>query len=105
MLLLAPGIPPLTNIKFFSAITLTTSKFNTVVFTAPMCPGMFLFLNVLDGSEEAPIEPTALWNLEPCDIGPLLAFHLLITPWNPLPLDTPETSILSPAANKSALIS
>ena len=66
---------------------------------------MFLFLNVLDGSEEAPIEPTALWNLEPCDIGPLFAFHLLITPWNPLPLETPETSILSPAANISALIS
>ena len=62
---LTAAIKALEECNSDSAITLTTSKLITVVLTDPICPGILLFLNTLDGSDEAPIEPGALLNLEP----------------------------------------
>ena len=54
---LGPGTEPLTRSKLFSASTRTTTRFWTVIFLLPMCPGMCFPLNTLLGSEQAPFEP------------------------------------------------
>ncbi len=49
-----------------------------------------------DGYDEAPIDPGARWNIEPCVAAPPAKWCRLTTPWNPLPLLVPITSTRSP---------
>ena len=70
----------------------------------PILPAIRIPLKTLDGQEEAPIEPGAL-NLSccPCVASPTpLNPCLLTTPWKPLPLVVPTTSIYSPSIKISA---
>ena len=45
------------------------------------------------GVEElAPIEPGALWNIEPCAASPPFQWCRFTPPWKPLPIEVPVTS-------------
>ena len=57
-----------------------------MTFSRPMRPGSFTFLKVLWGQVLWPVEPGSRWNLEPWVLRPPPKFHLLTTPWKPLPL-------------------
>ena len=52
-----------------------------------------------DGYDEAPIEPGARWNIEPCVAAPPAKWWRLTTPWKPWPLLVPMTSTRSPWLN------
>ena len=54
---LGPGTAPLTKRRLFSTSTFTISRFCTVIFFPPICPGILFPLNTLLGSEQAPLEP------------------------------------------------
>ena len=49
-----------------------------------------------DGYDEAPIEPGARWNIEPCVASPPAKWWRFTTPWKPWPLLVPMTSTRSP---------
>src|SRR5207247_4567945 len=67
---LAPGTAPRTRTRFCSAITRTTLRFSTVRRSPPMRPGRWWPGHTRDGSDEAPIEPGARWNIEPWVASP-----------------------------------
>ena len=77
---LAPGIDPLTRIRFCSGRTSTISRFCWVTRALPIWPGIFLPRRTRDGQALQPIEPGARWNFEPCVARP---------PENPQRLTTP----------------
>ncbi len=81
----APGIAPLTRIRFFSAMTLTTRRFWTVRRSLPMWPGIDWFFQVRPGVWRMPIEPMRRWNIEPWAAGPPPTRKRFTTPWKPLP--------------------
>src|SRR3989304_2511991 len=64
-----------------------------------------MFLMPGGGQADAPIEPGARWNMEPCVARPPLKFHRLMTPVKPRPLLCPITSTTSPSLKMSTLIS
>ena len=51
-----------------------------------------------DGNDEAPIDPGARWNIDPCVAAPPAKWWRFTTPWNPLPRPVPITSTRSPSA-------
>ena len=57
----------------------------------PIWPGIFIPLKTRAGQALAPIEPGARTLWEPWLTGPRLKLWRLIPPWNPLPIETPET--------------
>ena len=65
----------------------------------PIRPAIRMPLKTRDGVAEAPIEPGLRTLCEPCETGPRLKLWRLIVPWKPLPIETPETLILSPGSN------
>ena len=64
----------------------------------PIRPAIFLPLNTRDGVADAPIEPGLRTLCEPWLFGPLAKLWRLIVPWNPLPIDVPDTLIRSPGS-------
>ena len=52
-----------------------------------------------DGYDDAPIDPGARWNIEPCVAAPPRKWWRFMTPWNPCPRLVPITSTRSPALN------
>src|SRR5438105_14342596 len=67
-----PGTEPSTRSRLFSGSTRSTLRFLVVTPAAPMWPPMRIPFTTRDGYEEAPIDPGARWNIEPCDIRPPL---------------------------------
>ena len=55
-----------------------------------------------DGNDDAPIDPGARWNIEPCVAAPPPKWWRLTTPWKPLPRLVPMTSTRSPSAKIDA---
>src|SRR6266581_4544963 len=100
---LAPGTAPRIRIRFCSGSTLATVTLSVVRCTPPMRPGSLWPGHTREGSEEAPMEPGARWNIEPCVASPPRQPWRLTPPWNPLPLVTPTTSTISPGANISTV--
>ena len=64
-----------------------------------MWPPIRMPFTTRDGYDEAPIDPGARWNIEPCVARPPLKWCRLTTPWKPLPRLVPTTSTRSPLAN------
>ena len=64
-----------------------------------MRPAARMPLMTRDGNDEAPIEPGARWNIDPCEAAPPEKLWRFMTPWKPLPRLTPMTSTRSPSAN------
>src|SRR5262249_31312364 len=60
---LAPGIAPRSKRRFCSGITRTTGRFSTVRRSPPMRPGRWCPGQTREGSDEAPMEPGARWNM------------------------------------------
>src|SRR5438034_1181518 len=100
---LAPGTAPRIRIRFCSGSTRATVTLSVVRCTPPMRPGSLWPGHTREGSEEAPMEPGARWNIEPCVASPPRQPWRLTPPWNPLPLVTPTTSTISPGANISTV--
>src|SRR5262245_26297658 len=67
---LAPGIAPRSRRRFCSGITRTTGRFSTVRRSPPIRPGSRWPGHTLDGSDDAPMEPGARWNIEPWVASP-----------------------------------
>src|SRR6266850_6011946 len=67
---LAPGTAPRTSTRFCSGITRTTTIFSTVRRSPPMRPGMWWPGHTREGSDDAPMDPGARWNIEPCVASP-----------------------------------
>src|SRR5262245_37757497 len=101
---LAPGTAPRMRIRFCSGNTRATVTLRTVRCTPPMRPGSLCPGHTRDGSDEAPIEPGARWNIEPWVASPPSQPWRLTPPWKPLPFVTPTTSTISPGANSSTVI-
>src|SRR5205814_8316614 len=99
----APATAPRIRIRFCSGSTLATVTLSAVRCTPPLRPGSLRPGHTREGSEEAPMEPGARWNIEPCAASPLRQPWRLTPPWKPLPLVTPTTSTISPAANNSTV--
>src|SRR5919198_1901225 len=100
---LAPGTAPRIRIRFCSGSTRATFTLSTVRRTPPMRPGSLWPGHTRDGSDDAPMEPGARWNIEPCVASPPSQPWRLTPPWKPLPLVTPTTSTISPGANSSTV--
>ena len=54
------------------------------------------------GYDEAPMDPGARWNIEPCVAAPPAKLCRFMTPWNPRPRLFPMTSTRSPLLNTLA---
>src|SRR5579872_841682 len=65
-----PGTAPFTSNTFSSASTSIISRFRTVTFAVPMCPAIRMPGKTRDGKLDAPMDPGARWNIDPCDPGP-----------------------------------
>ncbi len=74
-------------------------------FDIAICPGSFLPLKTLLGEDEAPIEPTARWYLEPCFIGPRCCPVALDIALEALALAFALISTLSPSSKIAHVIS
>src|SRR5258708_14362185 len=96
-----PGTAPLISSTFSSGSTSTISRLRTVTRVVPICPDIFIPGKTRDGKLDAPIEPGARWNMEPCPPGPPLKWWPRTTPAKPLPLLMPITSTLSFGLNSS----
>uniref|UniRef100_A0A0E0CF90 Uncharacterized protein n=1 Tax=Oryza meridionalis TaxID=40149 RepID=A0A0E0CF90_9ORYZ len=96
-----PGTAPLIMTTFRSLSILTILSFLILVLVPPILPGIFFPLYTRPGVVPAPIDPRALWLLEPWVISPRLKLCLLMPPV-PLPMDLPEMSTRSPSLNMSA---
>src|SRR6185503_19416076 len=94
--LFGPGTEPRTRRRFRSASISWTTRPGWVTRWAPMWPAIFLPLNTRDGVADAPTEPGLRMLCEPLLIGPRLKLCRLIVPWNPLPIEIPETLMRSP---------
>src|SRR5207244_3879323 len=99
---LAPGTAPRTSTRFCSGSTRTTLMLSTVRRSPPMRPGSLWPGHTREGSDDAPIEPGARWNIEPWLASPPFQLWRFTPPWKPLPFDTPTTSTTSPAVKRSA---
>src|SRR5207248_8701723 len=62
---LAPGTAPRIRIRFCSGSTRATVTLSVVRCTPPMRPGSLWPGQTREGSEDAPMEPGARWNIEP----------------------------------------
>src|SRR3989441_975713 len=100
---LAPGTAPRIRIRFCSGSTRATVTLSVVRCSPPMRPGSLWPGHTREGSEEAPMQPGARGNIEPCVAWPPRQPWRLTPPWNPLPLVTPTTSTISPGANISTV--
>ena len=68
----------------------------------PIRPAARMPLTTRDGNDEAPIDPGARWNIDPCVAAPPAKWCRLTTPWNPLPRPVPTMSTRSPSAKIDA---
>src|SRR6185503_6955765 len=100
----APGTAPLTTRRCCSGSTRTTSRWGVVTRTAPMRPGRRCPGKTREGSDDAPIEPGARWNIEPCEASPPVHPWRLIPPWKPRPFRRPVPSTNSPGWKRSTPI-
>src|SRR4030095_6339228 len=98
----APGTAPRNTSRWFSMSTLTTRRFRVVMREPPIRPAARMPLTTRDGNEDAPIDPGARWNIEPCVAAPPPKWCRFTTPWNPLPRPVPTTSTRSPSAKIEA---
>src|SRR6185369_1015152 len=65
-----PGTAPSRSSRLLSASTFSTFRLRTVTRSAPMWPAIRMPFTTRDGYDEAPIEPGARWNIEPCVARP-----------------------------------
>ena len=67
------------------ASTRSTFRLWIVTRPPPIRPAARMPLMTRDGNDDAPIDPGARWNIDPCVAAPPAKWWRLTTPWNPLP--------------------
>src|ERR1700722_17830710 len=65
-----PGTAPFTTSTLSSVSTSITSRLRTVTRSWPMCPPIRMPGSTREGKLDAPMEPGARWNMEPCEPSP-----------------------------------